>query len=125
VVTAAETRDTLSALLVDVHITGLTSQPLLIEAVQEGATVIAKCWTGIGLVAESVLSVVILKVRVSSSVDTGTHEGHELVTSLMHHEGTDLALIALFSKAPDEIFTVATEDRLFEKSRDELVVLHH
>ena len=36
---------------------------LLCQAVEEGATVIAKCWTGIGLVAESVLSVVILKLR--------------------------------------------------------------
>ena len=47
----------------------LTSQPLLIEAVQEGATVIAKCWTGIGLVAESVLSVVILKLTTTKLSD--------------------------------------------------------
>ena len=50
----------------------LTSQPLLIEAVQEGATVIAKCWTGIGLVAESVLSVVILKLRTTKPSDMTT-----------------------------------------------------
>ena len=40
----------------------LASQPLLVESVQQGPTMIAKCWTGVSLVAESVFGVVILKL---------------------------------------------------------------
>ena len=50
----------------------LTLQSLLIDSVQQGPAVVAKCWAGICLVPESVLSVVILKLRTTKPSDMTT-----------------------------------------------------
>ena len=39
-------------------------------------------------------------VRVSSPVDAGADEGHELMTPLVDHEPADLALVALLPEPP-------------------------
>ena len=50
----------------------LAFQPLLEEPVQQGPAVIAECRAGIGLVPESVLSVVILKLTTTKLSDLVT-----------------------------------------------------
>ena len=47
--------------------------------------------------------------------------GDELVTPLVHHADTDLALVALLPQAPYEVAAVRTERRLPQECRHELV----
>lgn len=65
-----------------------------------------------------------LRVRVGSLVRAGTRERHVLMAALVHHEAADLALEALLAEAPNEVFAVAAEGRLFEEAWNELVILH-
>lgn len=45
------------------------------------------------------------------------------MTTLVNDETAHLALVSLFAEPPDEVLAVATERRVLEEPRDELVVL--
>ncbi|KFM75653.1 hypothetical protein X975_17358, partial [Stegodyphus mimosarum] len=119
-ITTTKIRNALLASFVNVHITGLAFVSLMNDSVKEGSTMVAEGGTCVSVHHKLMLRPRI--VRIDSFVNTRALKSDELMAPFMNHETTNLALVSLFSKTPDEIFAVAAERRLFEKSRNETMI---
>ena len=67
----------------------------------------------------------VIDVRDDFSLHSWANKIDELMASLMNNKIANLALVAvLFSEAPNKIFAMAAECRLFEESLHELVIFN-
>lgn len=128
-------RHILATFLVDAHsaLFVYTQEALFIKAINERSTVVAKGWlleevffkcvryvhskpTTAGRLIERVLFLAILIA--------GTTSHYQLVAPLMADKCTHLALVALFSNAPNEILTVRAKCWLLQNGSHKSMVIN-
>ena len=83
---------------------------------------VTKCRARVSFDNKVVLQVIV--VRIDTFILTWTNKSDKLMTSSVHNKITNLTLIALLSKTPNEFFAMTTVCGFFEESLNEFMAFN-